>query len=263
MDMIFKAIDCYSTDGRPAEFSQTARTSGESYIIKDMGHLRITDFNNENKPRERLNANGAGALSDQELLAILLGSGTREMNVIDLANHILQRCGGLSGLRRITPEDLKAIPGIGPARTASIMASIELGRRFSKAIRKNGDRWRLNRPEDIYSYVRYDMENLDHEELRVLCLDTKHFLLAEENLYKGTINSSNIRVAEIFRKPLQIGAACIVLVHNHPSGDPTPSAADIITTRNVIEAGKTLELPMLDHIIVGSGEFVSVKSYLG
>ena len=227
-----------------------------------MGHLRITDFNDENKPRERLSAQGAGALSDQELLAILLGSGTKEMNVIDLANYILQRCGGLSGLRRITPEDLKEIPGIGPARTASIMASIELGRRFSRAIRKNGDRWRINRAEDIYEFARYGMENLDHEELRVLCLDTKHYLLAEENLYKGTINSSNIRVAEIFRKPLQIGAACFVLVHNHPSGDPTPSAADIITTRNVIEAGKTLEMPLLDHIIIGSGEFVSVKSYL-
>lgn len=227
-----------------------------------MEHFRISDFSDENKPRERLNAVGASALSDQELLAILLRSGTRDMNVIDLSQTILKRCGGLNGLRRITAEELQDIPGIGPAKTASIMAAIELGRRFSRAIRRNEDRYHIQTPEDIYEFVRYDMENLDHEELRILSLDTKHFLLGEDTLYRGTINSSNIRIAEVFRRPLLLNAACFVLVHNHPSGDPTPSAADIVTTRNIMAAGKTMDLPMLDHVVIGSEGFVSIKKFL-
>ncbi|MBQ6508469.1 MAG: DNA repair protein RadC [Flexilinea sp.] len=227
-----------------------------------MDHFRISDFTDDNKPRERLNAAGAAALSDQELLAILLRSGTREMNVIELSQAILKHCGGLNGLRRITAEELQEIPGIGPAKTASILASVELGRRFSKAIRKNEDRYRIYTAEDVYEFMRYDMENLDHEELRVLSLDSKHYLLGEDILYKGTINTSNIRIAEVFRKPLLLNAACMILVHNHPSGDPVPSAADIVTTRNIIAAGRSLELPLLDHVIIGQGSFTSVKSYL-
>ena len=227
-----------------------------------MDHFRISDFTDENKPRERLKVVGAAALSDQELLAILLRSGTREMNVIELSQAILKHCGGLNGLRRITAEELREISGIGPAKTASILASVELGRRFSKAIRKNEDRFRINMAEDVYDFLRYDMENLDHEELRVLSLDSKHYLLGEDILYKGTINTSNIRIAEVFRKPLLLNAASMILVHNHPSGDPVPSAADIVTTRNIIAAGKSLELPLLDHVIIGQGSFTSIKSYL-
>ena len=227
-----------------------------------MDHFRISDFTDENKPRERLSVVGASALSDQELLAILLRSGTREMNVIELSQTILKHCGGLNGLRRITAEELQEISGIGPAKTASILASVELGRRFSKAIRKNEDRFRINTAEDVYDFLRYDMENLDYEELRVLSLDSKHYLLGEDILYKGTINTSNVRIAEVFRKPLLLNAASMILVHNHPSGDPVPSAADIVTTRNIIAAGKSLELPLLDHVIIGQGSFTSIKSYL-
>lgn len=227
-----------------------------------MEHFRISDFTDENKPRERLNAVGASALSDHELLAILLGSGTKDMNVIDLSHLILKRCGGLNGLRRVTAEELQTISGVGPAKTAGILAAVELGRRFSKAIRKNEDRLHINTADDIYEFMRYDMENLDHEELRILSLDTKHFLLGEDVLYRGTINSSNIRIAEVFRKPLLLNAACFVLVHNHPSGDPTPSAADIVTTRNIMAAGKTMDLPLLDHVIIGSGRYVSINQFL-
>ncbi|MBQ9490883.1 MAG: DNA repair protein RadC [Lachnospiraceae bacterium] len=227
-----------------------------------MDHFRISDFTDENKPRERMNVVGAAALSDQELLAILLRSGTREMNVIELSQTILKHCGGLNGLRRITAEELQEISGIGPAKTASILASVELGRRFSKAIRKNEDRLRINTAEDVYEFLRYDMESLDHEELRVLSLDSKHYLIGEDILYKGTINTSNIRIAEVFRRPLMLNAACMIMAHNHPSGDPTPSAADIVTTRNIIAAGKSLELPLMDHVIIGQGCYTSVKNYL-
>ena len=225
-------------------------------------HFRISDFADDSKPREKLLNYGADALSDAELLAILLGSGTKERNVLELANDILKMNGGLVGLRRISLEKLRETRGIGPARSTSILASIELGRRFSKAIREIGERQRINCAEDIYQYVHYQMEHLDHEELWVYSLDTKHYLIREEMVYKGTINSSNIRIAEIFKRPLLRNAACFVMVHNHPSGDPTPSAADIITTRNVMAAGATLELPLLDHVIIGAGTYTSIKEYL-
>ena len=225
-------------------------------------HFRISDFADDSKPREKLLNYGADALSDAELLAILLGSGTKERNVLELANDILKMNGGLVGLRRVSLEKLRETRGIGPARSTSILASIELGRRFSKAIREIGERQRINCAEDIYQYVHYQMEHLDHEELWVYSLDTKHYLIREEMVYKGTINSSNIRIAEIFKRPLLRNAACFVMVHNHPSGDPTPSAADIITTRNVMAAGATLELPLLDHVIIGAGTYTSIKEYL-
>ena len=227
-----------------------------------MAHIRISDLTVENKPRERLLNNGAEALSDQELLAILLSSGTKDMNVIDLANYILRECGGLAGLRKVSTEDLLAIPGIGPAKAASLLGAIELGRRFSKAIRGNDERTRVNCAQEVYDLMHYDMENLDHEELRVLSLDTKHFLLSDDLLYKGTINSSQIRIAEILRRPLMLNAACFVMVHNHPSGDPSPSAADIVTTRNVMEVCKKIDMKLLDHVIIGSGNYVSVLEFL-
>lgn len=227
-----------------------------------MNHFRISDFTDDSKPREKLLNFGAGALSDAELLAILLGSGTKEMNVLELANDILRKNGGLVGLRKISKEELLKIDGIGPAKTTSILATIELGRRFSKAVNKNGERPRLKCAEDIYEYIHYQMEHLDHEELHVISLDTKNYVISEEMVYRGTINSSNIRVAEIFKRPMLLNAASFVMVHNHPSGDPTPSAADIVTTRNVIAAGKTLDLPLLDHLIIGAGTYASIKSYL-
>ncbi len=227
-----------------------------------MNHFRISDFTDDSKPREKLLNFGAGALSDAELLAILLGSGTKEMNVLELANDILRKNGGLVGLRKISKEELLKIDGIGPAKATSILATIELGRRFSKAVNKNGERPRLKCAEDIYEYIHYQMEHLDHEELHVISLDTKNYVISEEMVYRGTINSSNIRVAEIFKRPMLLNAASFVMVHNHPSGDPTPSAADIVTTRNVIAAGKTLDLPLLDHLIIGAGTYASIKSYL-
>lgn len=227
-----------------------------------MSHFRISDFMDESRPREKLLAFGAASLSDAELLAILLGSGTREMNVLELANKILKDNGGLNGLRKLDKEHLGKIKGVGPAKSAGILASIELGRRFSKAITADGERKKLNCAEEIWEYLRYEMEPLDHEELRIICLDTKFFVMDESLLYRGTINSSNVRVAEIFRKPLQLNAASFVMVHNHPSGDPKPSAADLVTTRKVIDVGKAMDLPLLDHVIIGAGRYTSLKKML-
>ena len=227
-----------------------------------MDHMKISDLTDENKPRERLVKLGPEALSDQELLAILLGSGTKSMNVIDLSAQILRISGGIAGLRKVDTKTLQSVNGIGPARSTVILASIELGRRFAKAIQKQDDRVRINNSDDVYHFKRYDMESLTHEELHILSLDTKHCLISDDTLYVGTLNSSAIRVAEIFKKPLQIGAAAFILVHNHPSGDATPSAADIITTKNVAAAGKTMDLPLLDHVIIGAGTFTSIMRLL-
>ncbi len=227
-----------------------------------MGHFRISDFTEECKPREKLLTYGALALSDAELLAILLGSGTREMNVLELANKILKDNGGLSGLRRLSKEKLGEIKGIGPAKATGIMAAIELGRRFSKSINQKDERPKIKTAEDIYQFVHYDMDYLDHEELRIICLDTKNYVMSEELLYRGTVNSSNVRIAEIFRRPLQLNATTFIMVHNHPSGDPTPSPADIVTTRKVIDVGKAMELPLMDHVIIGAGTYFSMKTMM-
>ena len=227
-----------------------------------MSHFRISDFTDESRPREKLLALGAASLSDAELLAILLGSGTREMNVLELANSILRDNGGLNGLRKLGKEHLSEIKGVGPAKSAGILASIELGRRFSKAINADEERQRIYCAEDVWEYLHYEMAPLDHEELRIICLDTKYYVMDEYLLYRGTINTSNIRIAEIFRRPLQLNAAAFVMAHNHPSGDPKPSAADLVTTRKVIEVGKAMELPLLDHVIIGAGGYTSLKKVL-
>ena len=227
-----------------------------------MDHFRISDFTEDSKPREKLLNYGAESLSDAELLAILLGSGTKDRNVLELSNDILRKYGGLAGLRKISKEELAQIKGIGPAKATTVLSALELGRRFSKAIQENGERPRINCADDVYQYLHYQMEHLDHEELYILCLDSKHYIIGEDMLYKGTINSSNIRIAEIFRKPLLLNAACFALAHNHPSGDPTPSPADLVSTKNIIAAGKTLDLPLVDHLVIGAGSYQSIKELL-
>ena len=137
-----------------------------------------------------------------------------------------------------------------------------LGRRFSKSINQKDERPKIKTAEDIYQFVHYDMDYLDHEELRIICLDTKNYVMSEELLYRGTVNSSNVRIAEIFRRPLQLNATTFIMVHNHPSGDPTPSPADIVTTRKVIDVGKAMELPLMDHVIIGAGTYFSMKTMM-
>ena len=230
--------------------------------ILAMGHFRISDFTDESKPREKLLNYGPESLSDAELLAILLGSGTKERNVLELANDILKEHGGLAGLRKLNREELGMIKGIGPAKSTAILSAVELGRRFSKSFQANMDRQRINTADDIYEYFHYQMEHLDHEELWILSLDTKHYVIKEDKLYTGTINASSIRVAEVFKKPLLRNAASFAMVHNHPSGDPTPSASDIVITRNIIEMGIKMELPLVDHVVIGAGSYISIKQFI-
>lgn len=222
------------------------------------GGYRIKDLDVGDRPRERLAALGAKALSNAELLAILIRTGLEGMNAVQVSQRLIGQSGGLSGLQRMSYTVLKAQRGIGPAKAAQIKAAIELGRRFSAAAPE--ERIKIQSPEDAAAQLLYEMGALEREHLRVLLLDTRNQLIRTVEVYRGSLNSSFIRVGEIFREAVREQAAAIILAHNHPSGDPTPSPEDVAVTRTVIEAGKILDIEVLDHIILGQGRFVSLKA---
>ena len=219
--------------------------------------LGVKEMLPEDRPRERLAAMGAPSLSNQELLAILIGSGTSQHNVLQVAQALLRRFQGLAGLSRASVEDLRQVPGIGPVRAVELKACLELGRRLLTA--PDLDRPAIRCPADAAQLV-LDMGLLEQEHLRVLLLNTKNHVLGIHEVYKGSLNSSLIRVGELFKEAIRQNCAAIVLVHNHPSGDPSPSRDDIQVTRQSVEAGKLLDVALLDHLIVGRGEhWLSMK----
>jgi DNA repair protein RadC len=218
---------------------------------------RIQDLEQSERPRERLLHVGPDALANYELLAILLRVGLKGVSAIDLAKHLLAKFGGLNGLRRVSFDQLKQTKGVGAAKAAQILAAIELGRRFS-LLQDDQERILIKSSEDVYEFVRYEMAAFDHEELWVVNLDMRHRVLAIDKLYKGSLNSSPVRVAEVFQKPISRNTAAIILVHNHPK----PSTADIAVTRSVLDAGKLLEIPMLDHLIIGHNGYESIVGLL-
>lgn len=205
-------------------------------------------------------SSGPSSLADYELIAVLLRTGMKGESVLDLSKRILKNFGGLEGIKSITLEELNSVKGIGKAKSAQVMAAIELGRRFSM-ISGSGKKIKINTPDDVYDYLHYEMESLDHEELWVVSLDTRNCVMAVDKLYQGSLNTSTVRIAEIFKLPVVRKAHAIILVHNHPSGDPKPSAADIMTTNAVKEAGANMEIRLLDHIIIGKGDFKSINDH--
>ncbi len=218
---------------------------------------RITDLQETERPRERLAERGADALSNAELLAILLRVGIPGENAVQLGQRLLNTLGGLAGLHRASFLDVCSQHGVGTAKAAQIKAAIELGNRLRLITPE--ERPAVNSPEDGAALVQYEMSALDHEQLWVILLNTRNQLLAIEKLYKGSLNSSMVRIGELFRAAIQRNAAAIILVHNHPSGDPTPSTEDIGLTRAAVQAGKLLDIEVLDHLVIGSGRHVSLK----
>ncbi len=221
-------------------------------------YYRISDLDSSERPRERLAKLGPEAISDGELLAILMRSGVEGMNVLQLAQKILVDLGGLAGLHRTPYEDLCQVHGVGPAKAAQLKAAIELGRRLS--IAGHGENPTIHSPEDAAAIVQYEMGALEREHLRVFVLDTKNRVIKISEVYKGSLNSSVIRVGEVFRDAVRLNAASIIVVHNHPSGDPTPSPEDVSVTRAIINAGDLLNIDVLDHLIIGKNAFVSMKA---
>lgn len=218
---------------------------------------RITDLQEDERPRERLEKHGAGALSKAELLAILLRVGVTGMNSVQLGQKILDELGGLNGIQKANFSQVCNIKGVGRAKAAQILAAIELGVRLKQ---ENPDlNGAISSPETAAELVRYSMQGLVQENLWVILLDTRNRKIDIEKIYKGSLNSSMVRVGELFKGALQKNAASIILAHNHPSGDPTPSPEDAALTRAVINAGKLLDVDVLDHLVIGSNCYVSMK----
>lgn len=225
----------------------------------DLGRqYRITDMASLERPRERLESLGARSLSSSELIAILLGSGFQGVNAVQLAQQVLLETGGLAGLQRLSFDSMCQFRGLGPAKAAQIKAAIEVGRRI--AIATPEEKPTVQSPEDAAGLLLYEMSGLEREQLRVLCLDTRNQLQKVSEVYKGSLNSSWIRIAEVFRDAVRINAAAVIIAHNHPSGDPTPSPEDVAVTKAIVEAGKLLDIEVLDHLVIGQGRYVSMKA---
>lgn len=220
-------------------------------------HLRIQDFPADERPRERLKNYGASALSNAELLAILLRVGSPGENVIALGTRLLRDFDGLTGLAEANFNELLEVRGISLAKAAQLKAALELGRRL--LISSPESRPQITSPTDAANFLMFEMSSLPQENLRTILLDTKNRILDSPTVYIGNVNSSIIRVGEVFRSAIRENATSIIVAHNHPSGDPTPSPEDVYVTRSLVEAGSLLGIEVLDHLVIGHQRFVSLK----
>jgi DNA repair protein RadC len=220
--------------------------------------VRVGERPPSDRPRERLGALGAAALSDAELLALLLGTGTAREGVLDVATRVLAAVGGLGALARLAPPQLAVLPGLGPARAAEIVAAMELGRRASRDIA--AERPQIMRPADAAALLSPALAHLEQERSIVLLLDRRHRLLREVIVGFGGIAHAPMEPREIFSAALrEPGVAAVLVAHNHPSGDPTPSPEDRAVTRRLTRAAETLGLELLDHVIVAAGGWASLR----
>jgi DNA repair protein RadC len=208
------------------------------------------------RPRERLKNYGAQALSNPELLAIVLGSGTRRENVLNMATRILSRF-SLDELSRASPSELEMIPGIKEAKACQIAAIFEIARRFQTFTPVG--RPRMAKAEDVYNQIFPRLKGVNQEHFVVLYLDTKNRLIKDVTVSIGDLNSSIVHPRDVFRGAIKSSAASVILVHNHPSGDPTPSSEDKLITETLADTGRIVGINVLDHVIVGSGGYVSMK----
>jgi len=209
------------------------------------------------RPREKLARLGIAALGDNELLALVLGSGTRRMNALALANLVIESSGGLHGLPASSRDDLQRIPGVGGARAAAVLASIELGRRT--LLRQPAVRPQLRTPGEVAMHLLPEFGARPVEQFGIVLLDTKHRILKTVVLTVGTLDRSVVHPREVFREAAAARAAGIVLFHNHPSGDPTPSGDDVILTRRLVQAGELMGIDVLDHLILTSTRYASLR----
>ncbi len=220
-------------------------------------HLRIKELPAGEQPRERLRDYGPAALSDAELLAILLRVGVAGTNVVQLAQQLLVERGGWPGLLRADYADLCQRRGIGEAKAATLKAALEIGRRL--LLTEHEQRFQIKSPTDAAQLLMLEMSHLDQEQLRTVLLDTKNRVQTICTIYIGSLNASFIRIGEIFKEALKRNSAALIVAHNHPSGDPTPSPEDVLVTREIVAAGKLLDVEVLDHLVIGQGRFVSLR----
>jgi DNA repair protein RadC len=233
--------------------------SGEqvSRVDHSTYRLLISEIPEGERPRERFIEIGATGMSQRELLAIILRTGTQGMGVLHIADTLLKQFGGLAGLARADLRDLQGVHGVGKVKAIEIKTALELGKRM--AMSNRDERLIIKTPADAAQILMLQMGMLEQEEIRTLLLDTRNGVIGSNMIYRGSLNSASLRTAEIFKDAIRGNAASIVFSHNHPSGDPSPSSEDIRVTKLLVEAGKLLDIEVLDHIIVGQNRYISLK----
>jgi len=234
-----------------------ARVDGRRSASSLAAGRAIRELPADERPRERLALRGAAGLSSAELIGLLWGSGARGRSAVDVATDALARHDGLTGLARASDRELEEIPGIGEARAAQLIAAFELGRRLLADW--PAGRWAIRSPRDVADRLLLQMGRLEREELRVVLLNTKNVVLRVSTIYQGNVSSSLVRVGELFRDAVRLNATGLILVHNHPSGDPTPSPDDLHLTAEALAAGRLLDIDVLDHLVVGHDAWVSLR----
>ena len=221
--------------------------------------IMVRDLPFDERPREKLIASGAACLSNVELLAILLRTGTKEQSVIRVAEQVLARYKdiGITAMMNMSVTELAAVHGVGTVKAATILAALELGRRISQKAAEKVEI--VHGPEDAahYAMPRFRFEQREH--FAVMLLNTKNHILGLTDVSVGSLSASIVHPREVFRAALRYAAASMILIHNHPSGDPSPSHEDISVTQRLVRAGKIMDVPVLDHIILGDGRFTSLK----
>ncbi|QOV13381.1 DNA repair protein RadC [Viridibacillus arvi] len=217
----------------------------------------IRDVHQDDRPRERLKRQGAESLSSQELIAILLRTGTKEESVLHIANRVLTSFEQLHELKHAAIEEITSVKGIGEAKAIQLLAAIELGRRMSQ--QRIEDRYTIRSPQDAATYLMADMTALLQEHFVVLFLNVKNQIIHKQTIFIGSLNASIVHPREIFREAVKRSAASLVCAHNHPSGNPAPSPEDIEVTKRIQEAGYIIGIELLDHVIIGDHQFISLK----
>lgn len=221
-------------------------------------NLKIKDIPKNERPKEKLLTYGADVLSNSELLAIILRTGTQGENVLELSNRLLSELEGLDGVLSATFNDIISIKGIKNGKASQILALSELFRRFKtlKAMKKDV---KVTSPKDLADLLSGEMNDLNQEVLKVVLLNTKNVIIGSKDIFKGSLNTSIVHPREIFKQAINKDSASIIICHNHPSGDPTPSKEDINITLRIKECGNIIGIQLLDHIIIGKNKFVSLK----
>ncbi len=219
--------------------------------------LMMREVHTADRPRERLMTQGATSLSNQELLAILLRTGTKQESVLHLANRVLLYFEQIHHLKDATIEEITSIKGIGQAKAVQILAAVELGRRLSS--KQTDTKYTIRSPKDAANYLMADMTSLKQEHFVVLFLNIKNQVMHKQTIFVGSLNASIVHPREIFREAVRRSSASIVCAHNHPSGNPAPSPEDIAVTKRLMEAGSIIGIELLDHIIIGDHQFISLN----
>lgn len=223
----------------------------------DVAKKTIKDFPIEDRPQEKLFAEGEASLSNAELIALIIRTGTKEETAVELCQKLLNAYGGIGELTKLRPSDIMRIKGFGPSKAAMVSAALELARRISTV--SKFEKLLLNNPMAIYEFLSPQMSHLPYESFRVLSLDTKKCLIKSSEISKGTLDATVVHPREVFREAIEVNAHSIIISHNHPSGDPVPSQKDRDITNILLKAGDILNIELVDHIVIGRGKYFSFR----